>query len=814
MEKTNDTLGQMANSLWGAYYQGEFNNLFRDENPVWRNIAQFGYNTLTGYLQDKVPKWTSKATSSNNPPTTKVTYNGSAADQFKSNITPTNNNLKLGFDTALATGSDKAFSTIGQNNLQSDFSAIQQHQSDFSNFLKKTPDVTNSNYYSQNAPQLDLQKAVGTDINGQVNTDGANGSPFKNIFDNFSKDKLIGNTAGSVAGMGVSTGLNALGNKVLGNSAGSQFATQVVSNVGGQVAGNVATTFGANLANGASATAGMGSNLASMFSNAGSLTSLGAAVGNIALDVFDKRKKAKWESAVNLGLGVASIFSPYVALASLAFNGIGHAAGGSIEKGFKADRDILAKASTYRGSIKNILDAESLSGAKYTVYANSDRHEDEGTFYEGKRQYDIMNKVVSENQNVQDIAAANLGIKQVEDQYNAAGGYSQIGTAVGKEGMVLQEKPKTTSIRLSTFIKIAEPQEFKEGGIISNVTRIKIAKAGDILEESTEPSKPLENKATDDYIQYAKKRFPILNNLPEVKLQYDPNFKPREIGRYGDLEYMEAQYDDLPYYHNYKKNEEFKGHSTIVYNDKIDKEDIALDWLSHGLREHDPTWNEYLKRLANDPIWKEMIDEEMFSGFMQDNGIKSSQFRRMSESEKDKWRKKYKRYLRSPEAREDYMGVLDGLVRGLLVAPDHRQSYGGDDWEDIYAPLKESQTWKEAEQYILGNIESFQKGGSVNVIPEGALHARLHHMEDDNITKKGIPVVAQKESGEIEQQAEIERQEIIFRLEVTKKLEELQKKYYSNDYTQKEKDEFALEAGQLLVEEILYNTIDNTNSLI
>ena len=40
------------------------------------------------------------------------------------------------------------------------------------------------------------------------------------------------------------------------------------------------------------------------------------------------------------------------------------------------------------------------------------------------------------------------------------------------------------------------------------------------------------------------------------------------------------------------------------------------------------------------------------------------------------------------------------------------------------------------------NIEAFQNGGTMNVIPEGALHARKHHMADDeHITKKGIPVV-------------------------------------------------------------------------
>lgn len=112
-------------------------------------------------------------------------------------------------------------------------------------------------------------------------------------------------------------------------------------------------------------------------------------------------------------------------------------------------------------------------------------------------------------------------------------------------------------------------------------------------------------------------------------------------------------------------------------------------------------------------------------------------------------------------------------------------------------------------------LPEFKEGGKVNVIPEGALHARLHHMENaENLTKKGIPVVAEKEGGELEQQAEIEREEIIFRLEVTKKLEELLKKYSDDEASQKDKDQVAIEAGKLLVEEILNNTIDNTNNLL
>ena len=100
--------------------------------------------------------------------------------------------------------------------------------------------------------------------------------------------------------------------------------------------------------------------------------------------------------------------------------------------------------------------------------------------------------------------------------------------------------------------------------------------------------------------------------------------------------------------------------------------------------------------------------------------------------------------------------------------------------------------------WIPEDIQQFKDGGTVNVIPEGNLHARLHHMEDaDGLTKKGIPVVDNNGN----QQAEIELNEIIFRKEVTDKLEKLSKEGT---------DEAALEAGKLLVEEIFENTEDRT----
>ena len=110
-------------------------------------------------------------------------------------------------------------------------------------------------------------------------------------------------------------------------------------------------------------------------------------------------------------------------------------------------------------------------------------------------------------------------------------------------------------------------------------------------------------------------------------------------------------------------------------------------------------------------------------------------------------------------------------------------------------------------------VPEFQNGGSINVIPDGALHARKHNMDLDGITEKGIPVISKKENGKIEQQAEIEKEEVIFRLEVTQKLEELEKKYYDYESSQKEKDEYALEAGKLITEELLHNTKDNAGLL-
>ena len=122
---------------------------------------------------------------------------------------------------------------------------------------------------------------------------------------------------------------------------------------------------------------------------------------------------------------------------------------------------------------------------------------------------------------------------------------------------------------------------------------------------------------------------------------------------------------------------------------------------------------------------------------------------------------------------------------------------------------KKSKVQKIQEEIRMEEVAGFKNGGAVNVIPDGALHAHKHHLENvdekfEEVTTKGIPVITEEKGGGIKQHAEVEREEIIFNLEVTKQLEKLM---------QDGSDEAAIEAGKLLVHEILENTVDNTGLL-
>ena len=186
------------------------------------------------------------------------------------------------------------------------------------------------------------------------------------------------------------------------------------------------------------------------------------------------------------------------------------------------------------------------------------------------------------------------------------------------------------------------------------------------------------------------------------------------------------------------------------------------------------------------------------------------------------------------------MGQQAGLAYSMMTGGGYDQKYtyaakhgGLLEWNPVKTLVWEPKVelnWELPEFKDGGSIEfvetlewipGFKQGGKTesedipeteetsqkNVIPEGALHKNKHHMEHaEGLTKKGIPVI--DEDGE--QQAEIEHSEIIFTLEVTKKLEEYYEIFYSDESSNKEKEQAALDAGKLLVYQILENTEDRT----
>ena len=112
--------------------------------------------------------------------------------------------------------------------------------------------------------------------------------------------------------------------------------------------------------------------------------------------------------------------------------------------------------------------------------------------------------------------------------------------------------------------------------------------------------------------------------------------------------------------------------------------------------------------------------------------------------------------------------------------------------------IRELKKKREKQKQIDKDIEEKK---DQNILPTGALHARLHNINVEGVKKKkGIPVL-KSDGGKVEQIAEIEKEEIIFRKCVTEKLEQLM---------EDGSDESAIEAGKLLVDEILNNTKDES----
>lgn len=403
--------------------------------------------------------------------------------------------------------------------------------------------------------------------------------------------------------------------------------------------------------------------------------------------------------------------------------------------------------SSYGGTLNNIDEALKKSGKKYGAFSTKDRRAANRQIAEAKRQQELM-------ADIGDIASDRFAIQQSTSAingnrftFNMRGGYDPSAIRVGKNGL----------------------------------------RAKDIV------NKYNKKKLDKDQLEGRK---------PVAKIGN------RCIYRNGDDTYSVKQCQDGNKF--YTESLAYTQHKKYQQGGNITSNTRSLEELINYAKEQNPR---FIQRLSEEPKGIQFTDDngnqaygshylesrgeyvipriQEINGQLQfldpqkafDRAIETNNYLKMTPNEAILFAKEYK------------SGWPDFFNNEIFK---HKQGGSLNMRESTIKPIS------------LDNIEQFKQGGQINVIPEGALHARKNNMDMEGITKKGIPVVDKKG----EQQAEIERSEIILNLDLTEKLEELEKKYYSDEYSNREKEQFALEAGYLLVDELLNNTIDNTGELL
>ena len=421
------------------------------------------------------------------------------------------------------------------------------------------------------------------------------------------------------------------------------------------------------------------------------------------------------------------------------------------------DNEVFSQVGTSYTGTESTVDQAVAKQGKYGAFSSGARKRANRLIAEAKRQQGIIEDIADLAQDRFAIRDSMAAINGNRLRFQLQGGYNQANVRVGKLGMSLNKARETlnriNSKREPTEILLQDVQKMKEGGQIKAVSTEIFLIIPEFQKGGT---------IEDPFEHY-------ISTLPLAQ---------RDSTDYRVRDYWE--YNGRP-----KDFEEAKKKGMFSFNQKDNS------YHARSVAENPQTGDiEFMKSSNHPTIFMETDWYE--KGLIHNDDGTTLQLEPGIEGYED-WQDFKNNYeLQKTDPYWKY-------VRRKKDTPSHKE---GGQIQPTEIILVES------------GIDSFKEGGSINVIPEGALHARKHNMDIDGITKKGIPVVSDKENGEIEQQAEIECEEIIFRLEVTQKLEELEKKFYNDETSQKEKDELALEAGKLLVEEIIYNTQDNTNKLL
>ena len=454
---------------------------------------------------------------------------------------------------------------------------------------------------------------------------------------------------------------------------------------------------------------------------------------------------------------------------------------------FQENQDLAKVESSYSNTVKQGIDAWKKQGKKYGSLSH-------GAYKKANRlvnMYGIANEALLDMVNENKIDEARIqanGLGNIQYNQDLQGGLNPR-TLVAKEGAKL------------------EPQELE---IESVVPEIEIKSVVPKFQEGAK-LQPQESEiiiiypSEDEMKGIIEKRWPAIKNTSEYHIYRDPEYTSEKTGA-GSIEYIRQP--EIKYKNGFilkNPNET----PTIVFNpDTNTIDDIQLDVIHH-FRYADPKYQQVLK-----PFEDYLLQNKKGDIFW--NSELGKIFRDAKQKDFS-----FSDFI-DKNINEDYIAQgIDGVIRDLL-APDklrRKSKYQSKENADKQWLFDDTsrQLFKSIKDYLeTGELkpQQFKNGGELNIIPEGALHKNLHHMEnDENITKKGIPVISEDEDGKIVQNAEIERSEIVLRLSLTQKLEKMLKKYNS-DISQKEKDDVATKAGQILVDELLNKTIDNTNELL
>ena len=442
--------------------------------------------------------------------------------------------------------------------------------------------------------------------------------------------------------------------------------------------------------------------------------------------------------------------------------GLVNAIGAKSSDKFTVDNNVRSQiGGAYGGAYAFMDDAASKANKKYGLFSSGSRHRANRKIAESKLMQSTIGNINKEARDMQSIVDNSLDLLTTNYQYKLSGALDQRYLRSAKFGDKIERIKKINfskkggqihqKINLETKSVEWEPviihsvEELKQGGTIDQTyndqepTIINDEWEPIIIESANQLKNGGELKHTLDTFQKKEEINKKSRSLLEL-IEYSKKVNPRFIQRLSEpFKYVEWVDDN---------GEKQFGTHELGYAE-VDGKYVIF------------------------PNIQERDDKQLFryTDFRQalDNALKNKNVLWVNSEDEAKL---------FTESKELENGKFSGYKSG---------------WSDYFKQKPKFYNGGKTEESKKESLSNQQ-----NVIPEGALHARLHHMDNDKeITKKGIPVIDDKG----EQQAEIELNEIIFNLEVTKKLEELCKDG---------SDEAAIEAGKLLVQEILFNTEDRT----